>query len=73
MKNREHKYLFANPIGQWHWWFAWLPVKTWDGRWVWLKKIQRRLMQTKDFDFFPSDQFFEYFYPHGYVKEVIND
>jgi len=26
---------------QWHEWFAWYPVNTLSGRWVWLKKVKR--------------------------------
>lgn len=25
----------------WVAWFAWYPVRLWDGRWCWLEKIER--------------------------------
>lgn len=37
--------MFGDPIGPWHRWFAWLPVRTYDGRRVWLRTIWRRGIQ----------------------------
>lgn len=28
-------------LQQWHSWFAWRPVRTEDGDWVWLERVQR--------------------------------
>lgn len=28
-------------VTQWAEWFAWRPVKTYDDRWVWLRKVKR--------------------------------
>jgi len=25
----------------WHWWFAWKPVKITDGRWAWMEGVSR--------------------------------
>lgn len=36
--------LFTAPIGTWHDWFAWRPVRTHDQRLVWLRWIRRRLL-----------------------------
>jgi hypothetical protein len=32
----------ADPPWGWHTWFAWRPVRV-EGRWTWLRLIQRRL------------------------------
>lgn len=32
-------YLF---LGDWESWFAWYPVKDWQGEWVWMKTVNRR-------------------------------
>ena len=29
--------MFGDPIGEWHQWFAWRPVFTYDRRLVWLR------------------------------------
>ena len=36
---------FGDAVAPWHIWFAWRPVRTWDFRWVWLRKVRRRLIQ----------------------------
>lgn len=30
-------------------WFAWFPVKTYDGEWAWLRRVLRRRRQTLPF------------------------
>jgi hypothetical protein len=39
--------LFGTPIGDWHRWFAWKPVRTWDHRLVWLRMVRRQSVQLK--------------------------
>lgn len=39
-------YFFA--LGDWHLWFAWRPVLTFDRRWVWLCRVHRRCMHRND-------------------------
>lgn len=34
--------MFGDFIGSWHTWFAWYPIMTYDGRFVWLKYVWRR-------------------------------
>jgi hypothetical protein len=45
--------MFGNAIADWHGWFAWKPVKTWDGRWRWLTIVERRRCQLKSYIFCP--------------------
>lgn len=37
----------ATPL-PFHRWFAWRPVRTWDGKFVWLRSTWRRLIQKYD-------------------------
>lgn len=34
--------MFSEPIGPWHNHFAWFPVRTYDGQFVWLQEVRRR-------------------------------
>jgi len=61
--------MFPSLASPWNKWFAWRPVVTWDGRFVWLRFIYRRRV-------FPSiltegipDPWMEYHAPWGYVEE----
>jgi len=64
-----HKPLFGAPVSPWHWWFAWYPVKTWDGRYCWLVPVMRRRIQKHNYlDGGPND-WMEYHYPWGYVEK----
>lgn len=42
----DPKMAFCFPIGPWHDWFAWHPVRTYDRRLVWFRWCRRRAMQT---------------------------
>jgi len=44
----EFKPQFGFIINGWHEWFAWYPVRTFDLRWVWLRKIYRAGVQRSD-------------------------
>lgn len=43
-----------------HDWFAWHPIKTWDGRCVWLKTVGRRRVFKKPFLDGPHWEFWAY-------------
>jgi hypothetical protein len=40
---------FGVPIGEFHRVFAWLPVRTYDRRLVWLRPVWRRCIQKHDY------------------------
>ena len=52
--------MFADPIGPWHVWFAWRPIRTTDGRLMWLRRVLRRRCQMHDYLPGPLDQFWQY-------------
>lgn len=39
--------MFGDFIGEWHKWFAWWPVYTYDNRRVWLRCVWRRCVMNK--------------------------
>lgn len=41
--------MFGSPIGPWHRVFAWLPVRTYDRRFVWLRPCWRRCIQKHQY------------------------
>lgn len=41
----EAQPMFGSPVADWHRWFAWLPVDTYDHGWKWLRFIYRRRIQ----------------------------
>lgn len=41
--------MFGDPVGPWHKWFAWKPVKTYDQRFVWLRTVERRCIQKHEY------------------------
>lgn len=51
---------FGFPIGDWHNWFAWKPVQTYDNQFVWLKTVKRRCIQKHDYLFGGPDFWFQY-------------
>ncbi len=38
--------LFGRPIGPWRVWFAWKPIRTFDGELLWLRRVKRRRIQA---------------------------
>jgi hypothetical protein len=48
------------PLSGWHRKIAWLPVKTWDGKWCWLTYVERRLMLDRGFDIDDFDIIWQY-------------
>ena len=41
--------LFGDPIGPWHEWFAWRPVRTYDHRLAWMTTVKRRRIQGHEY------------------------
>ncbi len=66
---------FGHPVSPWHWWFAWHPVWTWDHRLVWLRRIQRRVIQTHDYlsACRGPGWWWQYHWEHGYLPNVAVD
>ena len=63
----HHTPMFGDPVAPWHLWFAWFPVRTWDGRLVWLSKVKRRLIQKHTYLSGPSYDWWEYERGDNYV------
>lgn len=38
MSEPNPKMMFTDPVGPWHWWFAWHPVRTFDQRFEYGRK-----------------------------------
>jgi hypothetical protein len=51
---------FGAPCGNWHRWFAWWPVKSFDQRTAWLRFVSRRCIQKHDFLTGGADFWFQY-------------
>lgn len=46
---RDPRPAFGDPVGPWRSWFAWKPVRTFDGVWMWLRRVKRRRIQKHDY------------------------
>ena len=55
-------------LSPWHWWFAWRPVRTWDGRIVWLVPVKRRRVWLEPKCPGPCIDHWDYHFPWGYAK-----
>lgn len=51
---------FGSPCGDWHLWFAWKPVRTFDNRFAWLRMVSRRCIQKHEYLHGGSDFWFQY-------------
>jgi len=60
---------FGFPVAPWHWWFAWHPVRTFDGRLIWLRWVKRRLVQLHDHIDRGPDRWWQYRYDRGLVAQ----
>lgn len=60
MSDPNPKMIFADAVGPWHDWFAWFPVRTYDQRFVWLRKCRRRAMQKHQYLYGGPDLWFQY-------------
>jgi hypothetical protein len=49
MTDPDPKMMFIDPVGDWHWWFAWHPVRSYDQRFIWLRWCRRRCMQKHQY------------------------
>ena len=56
----QRKPMFGEPLADWHEWFAWYPVRTWDMRWTWLQTVKRRAIQKHLYLDGPPDWWFEH-------------
>lgn len=56
----EAKPTFGDPIGPWHRWFAWFPIKTYDRRRVFLHYVERRCIQRHAYLSGGPDFWFQY-------------
>jgi hypothetical protein len=45
----------AKDLEEWHQWFAWYPVKTTVGTWVWLELVLQRQLTSSS-----SQEYWEY-------------
>ncbi len=61
--------LFGSPVSPWRKYFAWRPIKTWDNRFVWMRNVNRRLIQKHIYLDGGNDFWFQYHYNSGYIKE----
>jgi hypothetical protein len=52
--------LFGAPVAEWHRWFAWRPVRTYDGRWSWLLFLYRRQIQKHQYLYGGPDFWWQY-------------
>lgn len=57
------KLQFAEKVGPVRRWFAWKPVQTFDGCWVWLRVVARWRVQKHDHLPGTTDQWWVYAYP----------
>jgi hypothetical protein len=57
--------LFGAPCGPWHWKFAWLPIRTYDARFVWLRWVARRTIQKHHYLPGGADFWFQYSLDHA--------
>jgi hypothetical protein len=64
---------FGDPIGNWHRWFAWRPIVTFDGRVSWFRWVERRRIQLKEsITNFTSD-WWQYRREDGYREDKPHD
>ena len=54
------KPMLGDFIGPWRPWFAWFPVTTYDGEWLWLRRVDRRRVQKHEYLSGPSWQWWMY-------------
>lgn len=53
-------YEFGSYFGPVDTWFAWRPVKLWWGKWVWLRRVERRRVVKHYYLPGPEWQFWAY-------------
>jgi hypothetical protein len=51
---------FGFPVAPFHRWFAWRPVRTYDGRLTWFRFVWRRLIQKHDYLHGRAAQWWQY-------------
>ena len=60
MSDPNPKMMFGDPIGPWHDWFAWFPIRTFDQRFAWLRKVRRRCIQKHQYLHGGADFWWQY-------------
>lgn len=60
VKVPDPKPMFGFPIGPWHDYFAWWPVKTYDNRTIWFQWVKRRCIQANDWIDTRQEHWFQY-------------
>lgn len=65
-------FMFGDSVGPWHIWFAWRPVKTIDGRWTWLRTIERQRYALKPHLPGPMTEWWGYRRHDGIVSSPLN-
>jgi hypothetical protein len=43
------KPMFGDPVGPWRTWFAWYPVQSYDGIWMWFQTVACRRIQKHEY------------------------
>ena len=59
---------FGFPVAAWHFWFAWFPIRTFDGRLTWLRRVKRRLIQKHDYLNGGPTNWWQYSRSDGYAE-----
>lgn len=49
MSDPNPKMMFGDPIGPWHDWFAWFPIRTYDQRFAWFRWVRRQSVQKHQY------------------------
>ena len=49
MKDPNPKMMFGDPVGPWHDWFAWFPIRTYDQRFAWFRWVRRQSVQKHQY------------------------
>ena len=63
MNGNRSPYRFAAPAGPWRSFYAWTPVRTWDGVWAWLRPMRRRRIVTHAYLPGPDGTWWQVDYP----------
>lgn len=57
---KDPKPIFGDAIGPWRPWFAWYPVESFDGVWMWLRTVGRRRIQKHEYLYGGADFWWQY-------------
>lgn len=62
---------FGDPVGDPHLWFAWKPVRTFDRRFVWLRKVYRQAVFKHQYLRGGSDWWYRYALPPAPTRKLV--